>query len=212
MLWVWQCFKTCGNKDGGKKKRKAIFKVCFFWLWTQIWPRSQRYFCVNSFFFAEEQGACRSSSIPTQGEAYSHGIMFQKISSTETATCWLPSAFWGNSKRMFQMPWFYKIHVISCRAWLADKNRLVNKPTGNLDGSCQRYCRASVALGLLSVSVLDTYTRHWEPLVSCLAGFALGHNRPFYLVTLMYVCICVWGRKTENKRGRKPVRRKEDQY
>lgn len=159
-----------GKKKEKEKRPDSTFAISSYGLRSDHILKDISVWAV----FAKEQGACSLSSIPTQGKAYSHGIIFQKISLTEKAACWLPSAFWGNSKRMFQMPRFYKIHVISCRAWLADKNRLVNKPTGNLDGSCQRYCRVSVALGLLSVSVLDTYTRHWEPLVSCLAGFTLG--------------------------------------
>lgn len=73
------------------------------------------------------------SSIPPPPRAkLINSIIIRKFSFTEATAYWLPLAFWGNSWRMFRPQRFYTNHVISRRAWLADKNKLVvNKLNGN---------------------------------------------------------------------------------
>lgn len=196
----------CVQVDNGNSNSKFVLKSQFSLFSFVMVSTFSKTALVEQFLFITK--TTRILLLPKYfclKETFKNSTISQKISFKETKKikmCLLPSAFWGNRIRMFRPPGFL-ICIFSCRAWLLDKSELVNIPIGNLDRSCQRYGCKSVALGLLSVSVLDMHTRHWEPLVSCLAGFALGHNRPFYLVTLMCVCVCLrereWVRKTESK-------------
>lgn len=78
--------------------------------------------------FTEKQGSSSSLSqvFPLKAKII-NSIITRKFSFTEARACWLPSAFWGNSWRMFGLQQSYRIHIILCLAWLADRKACCRK-------------------------------------------------------------------------------------